>query len=103
MEEVKRAEIMAAERLRHRVVLSHYIRTSAGPPLHWLPAVATPATDALLAREKERLEIWKVPLFSLQRGLPRSPSSGVYQLEGLSLRNEECSSCSGLAIIIRVC
>ncbi len=60
MEEVKRAEILAAEKLRHRVVLSHYIRTAAGPPLQWLPAAPSPATDALLAREKDRLDIWKV-------------------------------------------
>lgn len=60
MEDVKRSEITAAEALRHQTTLSNFIRTVSCPPLHWLPGNGSLATDALLEREKERLEIWKV-------------------------------------------
>lgn len=59
MEDVKRSEITAAEALRHQATLSNFIRTVSRPPLHWLPALATPSTEALLEREQERLSVWK--------------------------------------------
>ncbi len=60
MADVKRLEIMTAERIVHRGVLANFLRTAAGPPLHWLPVAHTPATEALLKQQQADLADWKV-------------------------------------------
>lgn len=58
--DIKRLEIMTAERLQHRGTLANFIRTAATPPLHWLPAAHNEATEQLLDQQQDKLAEWKV-------------------------------------------
>lgn len=57
--DIKRLEIMTAERLQHRGILANFIRTAATPPLHWLPAAHNDATERLMAQQQDKLAEWK--------------------------------------------
>ncbi|KAK9858392.1 hypothetical protein WJX84_003918 [Apatococcus fuscideae] len=57
--DIKRLEIMVAQRIRHHVKLAQFLRTKAGPPLLWLPKTRLEATDALLEEQQTLLQLWQ--------------------------------------------
>lgn len=57
---VKRVELLFAERFRREAQMANFIRTAAARPLLWLPAQHSAETLALLHEEQKRLDTWKV-------------------------------------------
>ena len=51
---------MVAQRIRHHVKLAQFLRTTAGPPLLWLPKSRLDATDKLLEKQQTILQLWQV-------------------------------------------
>lgn len=58
--DIKKLEIMVAQRIRHHVKLAQFLRTKSGPPLLWLPKSRLDATDKLLADQQTILQLWQV-------------------------------------------
>ena len=65
--DIKRLEIMVAQRIRHHVKLAQFLRTKAGPPLLWLPKSRLDATDKLLEEQQTILQLWQVRYCNLSR------------------------------------
>ncbi|CAI5494785.1 unnamed protein product [Closterium sp. Naga37s-1] len=57
--EEKEVHLLARHWQRHRSRLSHFIRTQASPPIMYLPARPSPATDKLLQAQAQSLEEWQ--------------------------------------------
>ncbi|KAK9833019.1 hypothetical protein WJX74_004615 [Apatococcus lobatus] len=57
--DIKKLEIMVAQRIRHHVKLAQFLRTKAGPPLLWLPKSRLDATDKLLEQQQTILQLWQ--------------------------------------------
>eukprot|EP00803_Ostreobium_quekettii_P009596 evm.model.scf_279.4 EVM.evm.TU.scf_279.4 scf_279:22987-28658(-) len=55
---LKELEISSRLRIRRHGLLKNFIRTQAGPPVHWLPAKHNTATKKLLDQEVEKFDTW---------------------------------------------
>lgn len=89
--DIKKLEIMVAQRIRHHVKLAQFLRTTAGPPLLWLPKSRLDATDKLLEKQQTILQLWQVQSSLSPIGITLSPLEETSRLPSVSAQSCACS------------